>query len=484
VSDKRVSRRTVLRGGLGMAAAAAGGAALVGQVPFAFAKSSSDNVVVQWNNAALAAIRATVPGPTVVSRALGVLHTAIYDAWSAYDKVAKATRPNGIPKQPGGNGIGPKVHAINYAAYRTLLDLFPTQASAFTKLMNDLGEDPNNTSTDTHTHAGVGNVAAKAVLDFRHADGSNQLNGYTDTSGYVPVNTPDTVNDPTRWQPLRVNGKVQKYTTPHWGGVVAFGLTSGAQFRPGPPVLDVSSAAFKAQVDTILNLSAGLTEQQKTIADYWANGPHTEFPPGHWTLLAQFASAQFVSRRNKNDTDGDAKLFFALGNAVMDAGIACWECKRFYDYVRPVTAVRFLYANKPIDCWGGVGKGTVTMPGQDFFPYQEAAVVTPPFAEYCSGHSTFSGAGAYVLRQATGGDRFGDSFTATPGSSVIEPGICPASPVTLSWPTFSAAAAEAGLSRQYGGIHFNQGDLAGRTLGAQVGAAAWAKAQAYINGTA
>src|SRR5207248_6761116 len=206
LNDRRLSRRTVLRGGLGLASAAAGGTALVGQVPFALAKKGSDNVVIQWNNAALAAIRAVVPGPTVVSRALGVLHTAIYDAWSAYDPVAKATRPNGIPKQPGGNGIGPKMHAINYAAYRTLLDLFPTQASALTQVMRDLGEDPNNTTTDTHTHAGVGNVAAKAVLDFRHADGANQLNGYQDTSGYVPVNTPDTLNDPRRWQPVRVHG--------------------------------------------------------------------------------------------------------------------------------------------------------------------------------------------------------------------------------------------------------------------------------------
>jgi hypothetical protein len=480
----RLSRRTVLRGGLGLAATAAGGAALLGQVPFAFAKKSGDNVVIQWNNAALAAIRAVVPGPTVTSRALAVLHTAMYDAWAAYDPKAKPTRPNGIGKRPGGNGIGPKMHAINYAAYRALLDLFPTQTAAIRQQMVDLGEDPDNDSTDTHTHEGVGNVAAKAVLDFRHADGSNQLNGYKDTTGYAPVNSPDNLVDPLRWQPLRVNGNVQKYTTPHWGTVVPFGLTSGSQFRPGPPVLDTGSAAFKAQVDRIVSLSAGLTDQQKTVADYWANGPHTEFPPGHWLLLAQFASAQFVSRRNKNDTDNDTKLFFALANAVMDAGIACWECKRFYDYVRPITAVRFLYANQLISCWGGVGQGTKTMPGKDFFPYQEASVVTPPFAEYCSGHSTFSAAGAYVLRQFTGSDTFGDSYTAPVGSSVIEPGICPASPVTLSWATYSAAAAEAGLSRQYGGIHFDQGDQAGRALGARVGASVFAKAQAYINGTA
>ena len=110
-------------------------------------------------------------------------------------------------------------------------------------------------------------------------------------------------------------------------------------------------------------------------------------------------------------------------------------------------------------------------------------MVTPPFPEYVSGHSTFSAAGAYILQQATQSDTFGDSYTAAPGSSLIEPGFAPTQSVTLSWPTFSAAAAEAGISRQYGGIHFNQGDQDGRILGKQVATQAGAKALAYINGT-
>ena len=116
-------------------------------------------------------------------------------------------------------------------------------------------------------------------------------------------------------------------------------------------------------------------------------------------------------------------------------------------------------------------------------PYQESKVVTPAFPEYPSGHSTFSAVGAYILQQVTGSDSFADSFTAAPGSSQIEPGIAPSTAVTLSWPTFSAAAAQAGTSRQIGGIHFNQGDQDGRVLGRQVATIAWAKAQRYINGT-
>ena len=441
--------------------------------------------MIQWNNTALECVRRTIPGPTITSRALAVMHTAMYDAWSTYDPVAQPTVRNGIPKHGGGNGLGGKIHSINYAAYRALLDLFPTQTSFIVGQMQAVGEDPNDNSTDTKSPSGIGNVAAQAVIGFRHSDGSNQLNGYADTTGYAPVNTPDTLNDPRRWQPLRVNGKVQKFTTPQWGTVKPFALTSGSQFRPTPgPITDVTSAAFKSQVDTVVNYSANLTDTTKAIAYYWANGPNTEFPPGHWDLLSQFASAQFVSHRNKNDPNNDTLLFFALANAIFDAGIACWESKRFYDYVRPITAVRFLDAKQQITAWGGIGKGPTAMQGSQWLPYQEASVVTPPFAEYPSGHSTFSAAGAYVLAQFCGSDTFGDSFTVTKGSSVIEPGIAPSVDVTLSWATFSDAAVQAGLSRQYGGIHFVQGDVDGRALGRKCGVQAWSKAQAYISGTA
>ncbi|MDQ6659449.1 MAG: vanadium-dependent haloperoxidase, partial [Chloroflexota bacterium] len=189
--------------------------------------------------------------------------------------------------------------------------------------------------------------------------------------------------------------------------------------------------------------------------------------------------------KDKHALSDDVMLFFALSNAVFDAGIACWDAKRAFDYVRPITAVHYLYAGQPLTCWGGVGKGTITMSdGANFLPYQEANVVTPGFPEYVSGHSTFSAAGAYILQQATGSDSFGNSFTAAPGSSQIEPGYAPTTSVTLSWPTFSAAAAEAGVSRRYGGIHFQQGDLDGRTLGQQVATQAGTKALAYIQGHA
>ena len=112
-------------------------------------------------------------------------------------------------------------------------------------------------------------------------------------------------------------------------------------------------------------------------------------------------------------------------------------------------------------------------------------MVTPPFPEYVSGHSTFSAAGARVIRTFTGSDSFGASVTVRAGTSRIEPRTAthpgsPAKDVTLSWPTFTAAADEAGWSRRYGGIHFPSGDLHGRSLGDLIGGDAWNEAQSYI----
>ncbi len=483
-----ISRRTVVKTGLGAAVVATGIGAWLGmhvRTSHALPVLLGNNAAITWDQAALQAIATVGMGPTPASRALAITHTCMYDAWATYDAVAVPTRPNGIPRQAYQDAS----MAVSYAAYRALLNLFPSQASVFTAQMTAYGYDPNNTSTDTSTQAGVGNVAAQAVLAYRANDGSNQANGYADTTGYVPVNTPDQIIDPTRWQPLRVpNGSggfvVQKFVTPQWGTVTPFSLTSGSQFRPAGPVRDASSPAYKSQADQILQYSAQLNDQTKTIADYWANGPHTVTPPGHWDVFGQFYVAQYLSLKYRHDLNNDVKMFFALSNAVFDAGIAAWDCKRAYDSVRPITAVHYLYTGKQITAWGGYGKGTQTIDGGQWIPYQEATVVTPAFPEYISGHSTFSAAGAYTLQQVTGNNLFGNSYIALPGSSDIEPGITPKLPVTLLWLTLTDAADQAGLSRRYGGIHFQQGDLDGRQVGQQVATQAWSKSQSYINGTA
>jgi hypothetical protein len=119
--------------------------------------------------------------------------------------------------------------------------------------------------------------------------------------------------------------------------------------------------------------------------------------------------------------------------------------------------------------------------GDDWQPYQVETVVTPAFAEYVSGHSTFSAAAAEVLKRFTGSDWFGYKVVIAAGSSRIEPGAVPAADMTLYWPTFSAAADQAGISRRYGGIHFADGDVRGREVGRAVGLQAWTKARSYFN---
>jgi hypothetical protein len=152
--------------------------------------------------------------------------------------------------------------------------------------------------------------------------------------------------------------------------------------------------------------------------------------------------------------------------------------------VRPITAVRWLKRGQLVRAWGGPYQGTKTIRGEDWLPYQPATFPTPPFPEYISGHSTFSAAAAAVLQDFTGKDDLGMSITIPAGSSKVEPGAVPAAPVTLSWKSFTAAADQAGLSRLYGGIHFEDGDLEAREAGAEVGEQAMDKAVTYFSGKA
>jgi hypothetical protein len=177
-------------------------------------------------------------------------------------------------------------------------------------------------------------------------------------------------------------------------------------------------------------------------------------------------------------------MFFLVANAVFDASIAAWTAKIHYDYVRPVSAVRYLKQGKKIRAWVGPGQGTGVIDGDAWVPYQVPTFRTPPFAEYVSGHSTFSMAAATVLKSFLGSDDYGQCATFPPGWSKVEPGFAPAREVVLCWETFTQAAEEAGQSRLYGGIHFRQGNEEGLMLGRKVGEQVWEKAQEYFGDTA
>ena len=193
-------------------------AAVQGESPFA-----AETPVVAWNEAALAAIQASGYGAPIAARALAEVFTATFDAWAAYTATATPETAGAPARQPARERTRKnKTLALSYAAYRVLTDLFPTSEPLFHQRLREFGGDPSNTTTDQTTAAGVGNVAGAAVIAFRHEDASNQLGDiqpppYSDYTGYAPVNTPTTVNDPNRWQPLLVGGQEQTFVTPQCG---------------------------------------------------------------------------------------------------------------------------------------------------------------------------------------------------------------------------------------------------------------------------
>jgi hypothetical protein len=377
--------------------------------------------------------------------------------------------------------------AMSYAAYAILKDQYPAEQPYFDQLMARLGYKLS-TEMAPESPAGIGNLAAQALLAQRHHDGANQLGDMTpsgvafaDYTAYAPVNTAMFVGEatsrsgiqaPSRWQPLRfvnVNGQLQtqSYLGAHWGNVKPASLTAPDQFRPTPPAA-FGSQEFQDQCSQLVELSAGLGDREKVIAEYWADGPRSETPPGHWCTLAQV-----VVERDGLGEDDAVKLFFALTTAMFDASIATWESKRYYDYVRPITAIRYMFNGKIIKGFGPDGP-TVDLQdiaGELWTPFQATTFPTPPFPEYTSGHSGYSASAAEVLRQFTGSDAFGAGYTQAANTLAFDKKV-PTQPVRLHWETFSAAANEAGLSRLYGGIHFMQGNTSGLDLGRKVGAQA------------
>ncbi len=360
--------------------------------------AASDNVVVQWNVAALQGVRDSRIGPPMVARALAIVHTCMFDAWSAYDERAVGTQFGDELRRPKRERtLANKNEAISFAAYRALVDLFALdKASVFDPLMASLGYDPNNLTVNTDIPAGIGNVACAAVLAFRHGDGSNQLGdlhpgAYSDWTGYVSVNSastvpvdPASVLDPNHWQRLSYDDGAtaptprivtQSFVGAQWYRVVPFAMTSADQFRPflaqfGPALY--GSETYLQQSKHLIIISANLTDEQKMIAEYWANGPRTELPPGHWDLFGEF-----VSRRDHHTVDDDAKMFFALTNAIFDAGIAAWDAKRAFDSVRPITSIPYLFHGQQIKAWRPF-QGTQTFDGSLWIPFQLTTFPTPP----------------------------------------------------------------------------------------------------------
>jgi membrane-associated phospholipid phosphatase len=372
------------------------------------------DVVTDWNNAALDAIRANNTTPPIASRSLAILHASIYDAVNGIAHThERYLVPSVAPRSAS------RTAAASAAAYRALVNLFPANASSFDALnaaiLATIPDGP-------HKRVGIiwGEFVANVILAVRAHDGSNAV---------VP---PPGGSGPGVWIPTPP--AFLPYLLPQWGFVRPFAMNSSSQFRPpGPPSLD--SQQYAADYEEVKQLGAAVgstrTEDQTEIALFWADGAGTETPPGHWNSIAQI-----IADARGNTLEENARLFALLNIAMADAAICSWDAKYTFDFWRPVTAIAFV---EPELNWLSL-------------------IVTPPFPDYTSGHSTFSAAAATVLPLFYGTE----DLPFTTGSDFL-PGVY------RSFATCLDAAAEAAVSRIYGGIHFRTASEDGLQAGISIG---------------
>ena len=452
----------------------------------------TENIAYKWGAMALEATALDTerfsPRPTVTSRFLGLTFTAVFDAWSRYDGHAIPVYLEGVERRPAGeHTLSNKEIAISYAAYRTLLEYYYSDAELFRGFMMGLGLDPDDKSTDPATPAGVGNLAAMAVIEARKMDGANQYGEeegsdgqpYFDYTGYTPVNSPDENTDLNRWQPKYFTDAEGKpfapgCLTPYWQLVRPIALDSASQFRPGPPPM-VGSEQLEREVREVIELQANLTDADKALVEFMRDGPKSVQQAGHWLKFAQD-----VSRRDAHTLDQDVKMYFLNQIVAMDAFIASWDSKMYYDFARPYALVHDYYQDQVIKAWGGPGKGMIEMDGAEWRPYSPESFLCPPFPSYTSGHSTVSGACAEALRLFTGDDRFGSEVQLVPGVlTEVDPAFY-GDTVTLKFPTFTETAEMAGISRVMGGYHIQADNIAGLELGRDVARWAWEFYQEHL----
>lgn len=421
------------------------------------------------------------PRPTVTSRILALTWISIFDAWSRYDEKALPLYLTSVERRPDAERtLKNKEIAISYAAYRTMMEYYFSDSTMLREKMIEFGFDPDDTSLDPHTPVGIGNLAAKRVIEARRQDGSNEIgtlgkaNGirYADYTGYQPINDADNLKDIIRWQPKYFSdGQGGKFApgclTPHWSKVEPIALDSPSQFRPGPPPA-IESAQLAAEVKEVVDLQANLTDEHRGLVEFMRDGPKSVQQAGHW-----LGFAQNVSTRDNHTLDEDVKMYFLVEVAAMDAFIAAWDSKMYYDYARPYALVHHYYQDQNIQAWAGPEKGIIQMKGNEWRPYSPETFLCPPFPSYVSGHSCVSAACAETLRLFTGDDYFGEEVKMVAGALTEPENI--SDTVVLKFPTFTETANMAGMSRVLGGYHIQADNIEGLNLGRKVAGEVWRK---------
>ncbi len=435
------------------------------------------NMAYRWGHIALEGTALDTerfrPRPTITSRYLGLIFTSVFDAWSRYDEKAIPVMLKAERRPTAEQTLRNKEIAISYAALRTMNEYYFTDSLLWKSHMREMGFDPDDFSLDPSTPQGIGNLAAKAVIEGRKNDGSNQYgqlagsNGrpYFDYVNYQPINSPNINIDPNRWQPKyfadEYGGRyAPECLTPYWDLVDPITLDSASQFRPGPPPM-MGSKQLEKEVKEVITLQANLTDEEKALIEFMRDGPQSVQQAGHWLKFAQE-----VSIRDEHTLDEDVKMYFLNQITAMDAFIASWDSKMYYDFARPYALVHEYFKEQRIMAWGGPGKGVIEIPGTDWKPYSPETFLCPPFPSYVSGHSCVSGACGEALRLFKGSDEFGSSVTLVAGA-LTEPNHL-GDTVKIEFPTFTEAANMAGKSRVLGGYHIEADNVAGLALGRQV----------------
>jgi hypothetical protein len=386
-----------------------------------FTTHRSGNPVTDWNTTLLDAVRTASSAPPLASRNMAMVHAAIYDS---VNSISKKYSPYRVSiEAPAGAS---EEAATAAAAYRTLVGLYPAQAGKFdAALQSTLAKIPDGKAKQDGI--ALGQQVADQIISSRNTDGITKVVQYTpkiDLGSWMP--TPPAL---------------AAALAPQWPQVTPFAMTSGSQFRPpGPPALEGAKYAEEVNYVKEIGKSDSLTRtpDQTDIAKFWGNAAGTFTPPGHWNQIAEKTAT--LTDQSLEDS---ARLFALLNIALADAAISCWDAKYEYNLWRPVTAIR--------------QADTDNNPNTTADPQWQPLLTTPPFPEYMSGHSTFSGAADAVMSSVFGSD-FG--FVDRGDRSVNS---------LRTYQNFSEAADESGISRLYGGIHLMSANVEGLSAGRNVG---------------
>jgi hypothetical protein len=381
----------------------------------------STDVVIQWNQAVVAAIRADKPTLGFATRDLAIVQTAIYDAVNAIDHSSRVFQVHAHARADAS-----PVAAAAAAGLFTASALFPTDTALFQATYQASLADVPDGQAKTDGIA-VGRFVAEQTLISRVTDGANAVVNYTAGSA------------PGDWRPTPPNFAPAQ--TPQWPFVTPFALKSGSQFRPPPPPA-LTSAAYTAAFNETKDFgrvdSSVRTPAQTEVAKFWEGKAGTPQVPGYWNEIAQSAAIS-----QGNTLDQNARLFAQLNVALADAVIGHFDAKYTYNRWRPVTAIQLA--------------GQTGNPDTAADPNWLPLLNTPPNPSYVSGHGAVSGAAATVLDHFFGTDNIAFSLTSEDSKGV-----------THSFTSFSSAAAEAENSVVWGGIHFRFDVTAGQALGQSV----------------